>query len=124
MTLPFVIRSEADYERAVRLVDELWSAQAGTAEAQILDVMAHLVSAWEREHGDIEPGDPRDIIRFKLAEFRWSQNELARRIGWSSGRVSEVLAGRRRLTLRMVRELSRVLDLPAGLLVHDLEVSL
>ena len=57
-------------------------------------------------------------IRAELQARGWSQRELGRRLGWSSaGRVSEILSGRRELTLAMVRDLCVVLELSADALV-------
>jgi HTH-type transcriptional regulator/antitoxin HigA len=115
----FPIRNDADLHRAVALIDTLWNAEPGSVEDDTLQVMSQLVDAYEARTSTLPPGDPVDIIRFKLNELHWTQNELARRLGWTSGRVSEVLNRRRPLTLTQVRDLSRILDLPAGLLVHD-----
>ncbi len=118
----FPLRNDADYQRALVLLDELWDALPGSAEADVLDVMATLIDVYEKRHRTLPPADPRQVIAFKLRDLGWTQRELGRRLGWGSGRVSEVLSGRRALTLRMVQELSVALGLPPGLLVHDLRV--
>lgn len=112
------IRTDADLDAALARVDELWGADPATPEGEELDVLLVLVQAYEAAIA-LPPGDPLDIVRFKLDEVGWTQNELARRLGWSSGRVSEVLNGRRELTVAMVKALSSTLDLPAGLLLGD-----
>jgi HTH-type transcriptional regulator/antitoxin HigA len=117
--LAFPIRNDDDHARAIELVDALWSATPGSPEHDLLEVMAALIHLYESERRDLPPPDPRALIAFKLRELSWSQRELGRRLGWSSGRVSEVLSGRRPLTLRMVQDLGRVLGLRAGALVWD-----
>lgn len=119
MHTAFPVNTEADHRRALALVDELWDAAPGSPEAELLDVMASLVDAYEKRTRALPPPDPLELLAFKLRELGWSQRELGRRLGWGSGRVSEVLSGKRALTLGMVRELSTTLDLPPGLLVHD-----
>lgn len=119
MRAAFPIRTDADLERAIALVDELWNAVPGTAEADLLDVMASLIDRYEADRSELPPADPVELLKFKLAELGWTQRELGRRLGWSSGRVSEVLSRKRPLTLAMVRSLSHELGLAAGLLVHD-----
>lgn len=113
----FLIRNEEDYARAIELVDALWDSVPGTPEHHTLDVMAELIDRYESAHRDLPAPDPIALIRFKLKELRWSQRELGRRLEWPAGRVSEVLGGKRALTLRMVQDLARVLELPPGLLV-------
>lgn len=119
MPSSFPIHDEDDYRRALALIDELWDAAVGSPERDTLDIMATLVEVYEKASRVLPPPDPRALIAFKLRELGWSQRELARRLGWGAGRVSEVLSGRRALTLRMVQDLSAVLGLPAGQLVHD-----
>lgn len=81
--------------------------------------MLTLVEVYEARHHALPPGDPIEVLGYKLRELGISQRELARRLGWSSGRVSEVLNRRRNLTLAMVRQLAAVLGISAGLLVGE-----
>ena len=115
----FLIHNDADLTRAVALVDSLWDAAPGSPEHELLHVMSTLIDQYEARHSSLPSADPVEILAFKLRELGWSQRELGRRLGWSTGRVSEVLGRKRPLTLRMVRELSLVLNLEPGLLVHD-----
>lgn len=119
MSTAFPIRNENDYHRALDLVDQLWDAHPGTPEADVLDIMATLISVYEKATRELPPADPIALIRFKLRELGWTQRELGRRLGWGSGRVSEVLARKRPLTLRMVQDLGRELGIAPGLLVCD-----
>lgn len=119
MLTPFPIHNEADYDRALDLIDRLWGAEPGSPEAAALDVMATLVEAYEKPRSGLPPADPRKLIAYKLRELGMSQRALGKKLGWSSGRVSEVIAGKRALTLAMVRDLAAALTIPAGLLVHD-----
>lgn len=121
MSTPFPIRDDADYDRALKLIEELWDAEPGTPEHDVFEIMATLASTYDKARRDkiLDPGDPVELIQFKLRELGLSQRELGRRLGWGSGRVSEVLNRKRPLTLRMVQQLSVALDMPPGALVHD-----
>jgi HTH-type transcriptional regulator/antitoxin HigA len=122
MPRAFPIHNDTDHRRAIDLIESLWNAPAGSPEADLLDVMSTLVDVYEKANTTLPPADPRKLIAFKLKELGWTQRELGRRLGWGSGRVSEILSGVRPLTLRMVQDLGAVLGLPAGLLVHDARV--
>jgi len=111
------IRSRLDLEAALARIEVLWGAPSGTPEGDELDVLVTLVEAYEAAHHEIPPGDPIEVIRYKMGELGLSQNALAARLGWSSGRVSEVLGRKRALTLAMIRALADALTLPPGLLV-------
>lgn len=111
------IRTDDDLQRAFGRIDELWGATPGTAEGDELDVLVVLVEDYERRHHSLPAGDPVEIISYKLSELGWSGRELARRLGWSSGRVSEILSRKRGLTLAMVQQLATVLSIDPGILV-------
>lgn len=114
------IRTDADLDRALERIDDLWDATEGTPEFDELDVLAVLIEAYEAQHHAIPPGDPLDIIRFKMKELDLSQRALTERMGWTStGRLSEILSGKRELTTRHVRDLAAALGIQAGLLLGD-----
>jgi len=62
------IRGEADYERALRRVEELWDSPEGSAENDELDVLATLIEAYEQEHHRIELPNPIEAIKFRLEQ--------------------------------------------------------
>ncbi len=62
------IRGEADHERALRRVEELWNAPEGSAEGDELDILATLIEAYEREQYPIELPDPIEAIKFRLEQ--------------------------------------------------------
>lgn len=120
---PFSIRNESDYRRALSLVEALWNAEPGTPAAEVLDLMSARIESFEAKELDavLPPANPREVIAAKLRELGMSQRALGKRLGWSTGRVSEVLSGKRALTLAMVRALAPALGIRAGLLVEDCE---
>lgn len=113
------LRNDHDLRVALARIEALWGRPAGTPEGDELDDLLALVEHYEAQHHPLPPGDPIAVIGFKMKELGLSQRELARRLSWGSGRVSEVLNGQRDLTLRMVRDLARVLEVPVGLLVGE-----
>jgi transcriptional regulator with XRE-family HTH domain len=60
-------------------------------------------------------------VRAERARRRWSQGELADRLGWSQSKVSAVEIGARRMTLDQAVELCRVLGVPLARLLQDAE---
>ena len=116
----FPIESAADHARAMAIIDAAWDADLQGAELEAFDALCALVDAWEAREVPFGAADPIEVIQSKLLELRWSQRELARRLGWtSSGRVSEILGRKRPLTMKMVQDLARALDIPPGALVQD-----
>jgi HTH-type transcriptional regulator/antitoxin HigA len=112
---PRVVRNEADYAGALRRIEELIDAEPGTAEGE-LDVWVTLVELYEDSHHAIEPPNPIDAIRFRMEQLGLRQADLAPLMGGRS-RVSEVLNGKRALTLNMIRVLNEHLGIPLHSLV-------
>jgi len=112
------IRTEADYDAALAEVDALMDATPGTAEGDRLDVLVTLIEAYEARHWAIDTPDPIEAIRIRMEQKSLRNRDLEPMIG-SRGRVSEVLSGKRALTLPMIRRLSECLDLPADVLIRE-----
>ena len=113
------IRSDADYERALRRVEALWDSREGSAESDELDVLATLIEAYEREHYPIDPPNPIDAIKFRLEQSGKDPRALIGVIG-SRTRVYEVMSGKRSLSLNMIRSLHKKFHIPADLLIRPL----
>ncbi len=111
------IRSVADHRATLAEIETLMRAGLGTPEGDRLDVLATLVEAWEARHVPIEAPDPIAAILFMMDQKGLNRRDLEPAIG-SRARVAEILNRRRALTLPMIRALSRLLDLPADVLVQ------
>jgi HTH-type transcriptional regulator/antitoxin HigA len=81
-------------------------------------VLATLVEAWEARHMPIEAPDPIAAILFMMEQKGLQRRDLEPAVG-SRARVAEILNRRRALTLPMIRALSRLLNLPADVLVQE-----
>ena len=111
------IRGEADYERALRRVEELWNSREGSAESDELDILATLIEAYEQEHYPIELPDPIEAIKFRLEQKGKDSSALIGVIGQRT-RVYEVMQGKRPLSLNMIRNLHEKFDIPAEVLIQ------
>jgi HTH-type transcriptional regulator/antitoxin HigA len=63
------LRSKADYEKALKEVEQLWGAKAGTPKGDRLDVLATLIDAYEAEHFPMDPPDPIEAIKFRMEQL-------------------------------------------------------
>ncbi|MFT6163244.1 MAG: HTH-type transcriptional regulator/antitoxin HigA [bacterium] len=116
-----VIQSEHEYQTFLGRIDELWDAAEGSEDERELRRLAAAVQVYEQAERSKSLPPPRGgaLIAYVLRERKMTQRELGRRLGWSSGRVSEVVNGKRALTLDMVRCLSTELNIDPRLLVHE-----
>jgi HTH-type transcriptional regulator/antitoxin HigA len=112
------IKTEADYDAALEQISLLMDAKAGTSEADELEVLATLVECYEAEYYPINLPDPIAAIRFRMEQEDLSQRDLIPYIG-SRSKVSEVLSGKRPLTLQMMRSLHQHLGIPADVLLQE-----
>jgi HTH-type transcriptional regulator / antitoxin HigA len=110
------IRTERDYEAALVRIECLMMAQANTPEADELEVLATLVERYEDIHYPIGFPDPIAAIRFRMEQQDLSEEDLIPLIG-SRVEVTEVLEGKRDLTLAMMRKLYKHLGIPAEVLM-------
>lgn len=110
------IRTEADHAAALARAEELWGAPDGSAAADELDVWVTLIDAWETANEPIPPPDPVEAIRFRIEQLGLTRKDLEPLLG-SRSRVSEVLSGKRGLSLAMIRRLRDELGLSADVLV-------
>ena len=112
------IKTENDYDQALKRIDELWGAKAGTPEGDELDILITLVQAYDVEHYPIPPPTPIDAIEFRMDQMGLTRTDLAKFLG-SKSRVSEILSGKRKLTVRMMKILHRELGVPAESLLGE-----
>lgn len=111
------IRTKRDYESALKEVERLWGAKAGTSEGDRLDVLATLVDAYEAEHYPMDPPDPVEAIKFRMEQqglTRWDLEEI---IGTRT-RIAEVLNRKRGLSIAMIRRLHERLGISADVLIR------
>jgi HTH-type transcriptional regulator / antitoxin HigA len=112
------IRTEADHDLAVARIAELIRAMPDTTEGEELDILATLVDAYEAKHHAIDAPDPITSIQFRMEQQGLTRKDLEPLIG-SRARVSEVMTGRRSLTLAMIRRVRNKLGISADLLIGD-----
>ena len=106
-----VIKTEKDYEQALSRLEEIFHAPADTPEGDEAEVLSILIEKYEDKHYPIEAPDPIEAIKFRMEQMDMRKKDLAEVIGYKS-RVSEVLSRRRKLTLKMIRNLHEKMNIP------------
>ena len=106
------VRTARDHARALQQIERLWGARPGSPEAETLELLVTLVDAYETKRHPIEAPDPIQAIRFRMEQEGLSRADLEKLIG-SRARVSEVLNGKRPLTVAMIRRLREGLGISA-----------
>jgi HTH-type transcriptional regulator / antitoxin HigA len=112
----FPVRNDQDHSRALARIEKLMDADLTAAQGDELDALVTLVSAYEEKHYKIAAPTPVMAIEFWMDQRGLSRKDLEPALG-SRARVSEILNGKRTLTLGMIRKLHTVLGIPVDLLV-------
>ncbi len=111
------IRTQADYQEALREIELLFDAVPNTPECDRLDVLSTLVEAYEKAYFPTEKPAPIEAIQYYMDTRGWSRRDLESCLG-SRARVSEILSRKRPLTLEMIRKLNQELGIPAEILIQ------
>jgi HTH-type transcriptional regulator/antitoxin HigA len=115
------IKTDTDYKMALKRLEEIFDAEIGTIESDEADIIGLLVDEYENKHYPISPPDPIEAIKIRMEELQLKQIDLVSEIGGKS-RVSEILNRKRKLTVEMIRKLTKRLNLSAGLLISDYQI--
>ena len=111
------VRTEADYETALARIDEIMDADSDSPDARELDVLVDLVELYESRHEPMGHPDPVSAIEFRMDQAGLKRRDLIPFIG-SRAKVSEVLSGKRAITMPMARALHEHLGIPADVLLR------
>ena len=114
------IRTDEDLTTALRRIDELWGAPETSPEGEELDLLTMLVERYELKYYPIEHGSPLEMLKFNMEQNDRTQADLAVLFG-SRSRASEILNGKRELTLHQIRKLHRAWGIPVACLVGEME---
>jgi HTH-type transcriptional regulator / antitoxin HigA len=112
-----LIKTKRDYEQALQKLEIIFDAKKGTKEGDELQLLGILIEQYENEHFPIDLPDPIEAIKFRMEQMGYTQNDLAKIIGFKS-RASEILNRKRKLSLEMIRQLHIGLKIPTDVLIQ------
>ena len=105
------INTKEDYEKALVLIDRLWDAKPDTQQGDMLDILVTLVEVYENKHCPMLPPDPIQAIKFRMEQMGLEKTDIVGILG-GGNRVSEIFHRKRRLSLKMIRNLHDKLNIP------------
>ena len=110
-----LVKSKADYAAAKAHVHALMDADGHDDE---IAAQARLIQDYEHSHFAIPDPDPVDAVLFRMEQQGLDRRGLSDLLGTSTGRVSEILSGRRPLSINMIRTLHRKLGISGYILIR------
>lgn len=123
MMKPHVIKTEEENDAALARIEELMELEPVPEVVDELELLSTLVELYEESAYPSAPLDPIDAIRFRMEQQELKQKDLIPYIG-SKSKVSEVLSGKRSLSLSMIRKLNEGLGIPLGVLLGQDDAAL
>lgn len=117
-----VIHDDAEHAAALLQYEAAIArqSQAGTPEGDRLELLGVVIAAYEESRWSIPPAEPREVIRLVMEGHGYTPADLAMVLG-SRSQASEVLAGRRSLSVEHIRALSRLWLIPPAALLGSAE---
>lgn len=117
-----LIKSDKDYDNALKRLEVIFDASPNTKEGDEAEILSLLIENYENQYYPIEAPDPIEAIKIRMEEMNLKQKDLVGIIGGKS-RVSEILNRKKRLTVDMIRELERFLNISASVLVNNYQLT-
>jgi HTH-type transcriptional regulator / antitoxin HigA len=111
----FVIENDADHALAKGLIDKLMKSDDAADRARMI-AQARLIEAYERDRWPRQAPSLPDLLNYLMEQHGLSRADLVPLLGTPS-RVSEVLRGKRDLSMSMVRKLRDRFQISADLLI-------
>lgn len=112
------IKTESDYQNALLRLEQIFDASPKSKEGDEAEILSMMIENYENEHFPIEAPDPVEAIKIRMEELNLKQKDLVGVIGGKSS-VSEVLNKKKRLTVEMIRNLNKTLNIPTNVLVQE-----
>lgn len=115
-----VIHNDEAHEAAVSELERIMDSdpQPGTEAFEQMELLALVIKDYETRRYRLDAPDPIEAIKFRLEQQGLTRKDLERVLG-SRARVSEVLNGRRPLSISMVRNLHDALQIPVEVLIQQ-----
>jgi HTH-type transcriptional regulator/antitoxin HigA len=116
-----ILKTEQEYNKACKHIYTLINSSEkvigpDTPEGEEIELLSLLVEKYEQEHYPVAAPNPIKAIKFRMEQMNLKQADVAPLFGGKT-RVSEVLRGKRPLTLKMIILLNRYLGIPLESLV-------
>ena len=117
------IRSETDCDAALARIFELMDTEPDSPKGDEFDVLVDLVELYESKHVPMGYANPIAAIEFRMDQAGLRPRDLVSFIG-SRAKVSEILSGKRAITMAMARALHEHLGIPADVLLQEPDVDI
>jgi HTH-type transcriptional regulator/antitoxin HigA len=115
------IKSDEHLEDAQKVMDQLLAqGELKGGEEMYLDALSDLIATYEDEHYAIEPASDAEMIRHLMEAKGVTQAQLSRDTTVPKSTISEILAGKKHLSRRLIRKFADYFQVDASVLAANL----
>lgn len=111
------IKNEQEYELALKEMSKVFHAKPDTPEGDRLQLLALVIGDYEDKNHKIKPLTAIEALQCEMEEQGINQAALAKRVGMSTSTISEVLNGKKQMSLTMIKNLYHHFGIPAETLL-------
>ena len=117
-----IISTEQEYNRALERLEVIFDSTTKDQTFKEAELLAMLIENYELKVEPTFPDpDPIEVIKFKMEQNNMRSKDLAEIVGGKS-KASEILNKKRRLTLKMIRQINKLLGIPAEVLIREYDL--
>ncbi|MDZ7899352.1 MAG: helix-turn-helix domain-containing protein [Arcicella sp.] len=111
------IKTEEDYKIALKQMESLFHAKPNTKEGDTLELLALVIEDYEDKNYKIDALSPLEALKCEMEEQGLSQTNLAQRFGMSKSSISEILQGKKQMSVRFMKYLHNDLGISGNVLL-------
>lgn len=116
------LKSEAAYRAALKRIDELLSLTGDTVPDDDpnmleMDMLCDMVEEYESIHYPIGKPELADVIKLRMYERNLTQNAIAKLLGISPSRMSELMHGKMEPSYQLSRNLCLKLNIEPSIVL-------
>jgi len=114
------IKNKLQYEEALERIYLLMqkNIKPDSKESDETEILSILIKEYELKHFPVPKPNPLEAVKFRLEQMNMSETQLSDILG-NRSRKSEILSGKRKLSLSMIRRLHAILHIPAEVLIQE-----
>jgi len=113
-----IIENDKELKEASIRFKKIRMAKKGEADYKEKMLLLLLISEYEEQKSTLPDVDPIEFIKIRMEDFGYKQSTLAEEYG-DKGTISKVMNYKQPLTLSMIRKFSKLLRIPADILIKN-----
>ena len=119
-----VIKAESQYQKALERLEDIFDCKSSDPRFNEAELLVLLIEQYESKDEEPFPDpDPIEMIKYRMDQNNMEHKDLGRLLG-SNSKASEILDRKRKLTLNMIRKISKSLNIPADLLIEEYDITI